>query len=134
MWQTKANKIPDKVVISNGTEVYDPADIKGSYALKDVSSLYSIPLEDILAAFNLSKDKSDIKCKDVEKEYGGADGENIEIGLPSIRMFVAFYKQLPYEVSSEILPESAVEVLKQKDTLTEEQLKYLEVHTYHAKK
>lgn len=44
--------------------------------------------------------------------------------------FVAFYNGLPYDMSEDIyLPQSAVEILKSKGNLNNEQIKYLQNHT-----
>lgn len=126
LWITSGSAEPTTLTLSDNSTIYNPADIKGSYTFKQVSDLYQVPLEDLLAAYGLNKDKSDIKCKDLEKEFAN---ENAEIGPPSIRMFVAFYKQLPYEATDEYLPEQAVAILKEKNVLTDEQKKYLDTHT-----
>jgi hypothetical protein len=53
------------------------------------------------------------------------------MGTASVRMFVAFYKGLPYTVSADeetyLLPEAA-EVLKARGNLLPEQAAYLETH------
>jgi len=53
----------------------------------------------------------------------------VEIGTASVRLFVAFYKNLPFDLSTDIyLPEGATALLKQQK-LTPEQSAYLETHT-----
>lgn len=72
-------------------------------------------------------DPSTFKNKDLETIY--ADQE-LEIGTGSVRMFVALYTGLPYEyVEEPYLLDEAVQILKDKVELTQEQVEYLELHT-----
>ena len=95
LWITESTKIPDKIIMEGAEEAYDPEDIKGSYTFGDVSELFDIPLEDMAAAFDLPKetDAAAFKSKDLETIY--ADQE-LEVGTGSVRLFVSFYKGLPY--------------------------------------
>jgi len=66
------------------------------------------------------------KAKDLESLY--ADQE-FEIGTASIRLFVALYTGIPYEMDEEVyLPKRAVEMLKSRAELTNEQIVYLDGH------
>ncbi len=66
------------------------------------------------------------RSKSLEEIY--ADSE-FEIGTASVRLFVAFYNGLPFDLSTDIyLPEEAAGLLKERN-LTPEQLTYLEAHT-----
>ena len=56
-------------------------------------------------------------------------GSAQEIGTASVRMFVAFYKGMPYDLSTDTyLPESAATILRTR-TLSSEQAAYLAAHT-----
>lgn len=129
LWITESTKIPDKIVEAGVEGAYDPADIKGSYTFGDVSELFEIPLEDMAFAFDLPEDvePSTFKNKDLEVIY--ADQE-LEVGTGSVRMFVALYKGLPYESTEETyFLSNAVQILKEKAALTQEQIAYLDSHT-----
>jgi len=129
MWITESTKTPDKIEEGASAGEYNPEDIKGSYAFGEVSELFGIPLEDLADAFDLPEDiePSAFKSKELETIY--ADQE-FEVGTGSVRMFVALYKGLPYELSEETyLLENAVQMLKEKADLTKEQIEYLNSHT-----
>ena len=52
-----------------------------------------------------------------------------EIGTASVRLFVAFYKGMPYDLSTDTyLPESAAVILRARN-LSSEQAAYLAAHT-----
>lgn len=54
----------------------------------------------------------------------------MEIGTNSVRLFVALYKSLPFELSdTTYLPASAVVMLKEKAKLTQEQITFLDAHS-----
>ena len=71
---------------------------------------------------------ADFKCKDREAAYANLE-EDVEIGTGSVKVFVALYTGLPYTLSDdEYLPQSAVELLKAKANLTEDQVAFLDTH------
>ncbi len=130
-WQTESTKVPQRLeaVTATGEEAaYDPADIRGSYTLNEISSLFEIPLEELAAAFVIEQDKaSEFKVKDLETIYTDPASE---VGTSSMRLFVAWYKGLPYELKEDsFLPAPAAEILRDKDNLTPEQEEYLNTHT-----
>lgn len=131
-WQTESNKVPSKLEVpetQEGAVVYDPADIRGSYTLGEISGLFEIPQEDLAAAFGVDQQlASAFKVKELESIYTDEDSE---VGTSSVRLFVAWYKGLPYELKEEsFLPAKAVDLLREKATLSEEQQAYLSQHTY----
>ena len=128
LWKTKSEKVPDKFKEVEYSELYDPADIKGSYTFSEISRLYNIPIEDLSAAFGIKEsNSSDFKCKDLESIY---EDSQYEIGTASVRMFTAYYLGLPYEQTEETyLQETAVKILKEKGNMDKEQLDYIESHT-----
>ena len=130
-WQTESTKVPQRLeaVTAAGEEgAYDPADIRGSYTLNEISSLFMIPLEDLAAAFAIEQGKaSEFKVKDLETIYTDPASE---VGTSSMRLFVAWYKGLPYELKEDsFLPAPAAEILRDKANLTPEQEEYLNTHT-----
>ena len=131
-WQTDSDKIPQRLETlseAGQTGAYDPAGIRGSYTLGQISSLYEIPLEDLSDAFTVERDQAaGFKVKSLETLFPDPQSE---IGTSSMRLFVAWYKGLPYELKEEsFLPVPAVDVLRKSAVLTAEQEEYLQNHTY----
>ena len=130
-WQTESEKIPQRLetLSAAGEEAaYDPADIRGSYTLEEISTLFEIPLEELAAAFAVDQGSAaGFKVKDLETIYTDPDSE---VGTSSMRLFVAWYKGLPYELKEDsFLPAPAAVLLREKAALSEEQLAYLDSHT-----
>ena len=128
LWSTTSTKVPVKLKDAQYAGAYDPSDIRGSYTFSEISRLYNIPLEDLAAAFSVNLEKaSDFKCKDLESSY--ADSQ-YEIGTASVRMFAAAYLGFPYDPTEETyLPDTAVKILTEKGSMTQEQRDYLDSHT-----
>ncbi|MPL99631.1 hypothetical protein SDC9_45849 [bioreactor metagenome] len=131
VWSTESTKTPAKLKDTQYSEAYDPSDIRGSYTFSEISKLYSIPLEDLSAAFGVDEEKgSDFKCKDLESIYGASQ---YEIGTASVRMFTAYYLGLPYNPAEETyLPDAAAKILSDKGNMTQDQRDYLEKHAVPA--
>ncbi len=109
---------------------YNPADIRGSYSFGNISELWEIPLTELGTAFGLEaiENLADFRCKDLHEAYANLE-EDVEIGTGSVKAFVALYTGLPYTLpDDEYLPQSAVELLKAKATLTEDQVAFLDTH------
>ncbi len=132
IWKTQSTKVPVKYRDEKLAEVYNPADIRGSYSFSEISSLFKIPLKDLADAFGLSEgEAANFKCKDLETKYAGSQ---YEIGTGSVKMFTAYYLGLPYTPSEETyLPGAALQVLKEKGKMTKEQLEYVSKHLLPAK-
>lgn len=129
MWKTESVKVPQQFSEGEFAGQYNPADIRGSYSFNDVSNAFNIPIDDLKKAFGLPNeiDTSIFKNKDLEGLYG--DLGEIEIGNASVKLFVSLYAGLPYEMDEETyLPKPAVELLKSKDSLTEDKIKYFTKH------
>lgn len=128
LWATQSTKIPEKLKQEEYSGQYDPSDIRGSYTFSEISNLYSIPIEDLADAFLVDKSMANsFKCKDLEGAF--ADASN-EIGTDSVRLFVAFYHGLPFELSgSTYVTDSAAQILTRRSAILPEQLSYLENHT-----
>jgi len=130
LWQTESTKIPVKIGEGEYAGEYNPADIKGSYSIGEISELFEIPLVDLVTAFELEgmDGPEDFKCSELESLY--ANLEEMEIGTDSVRVFVALYTGLPYTLTeSTYLPQPAVDILKTKIvSLTEAQIAFLDSH------
>lgn len=128
-WQTESTKIPVVFTEGESSGSYNPADIRGSYTFGDVSTLFEIPISDLKEAFLLPEgDISSLGVKELETIFEQAADEGMEIGTASVRLFVAYYKDLPFETAEEYLPAPAVRILKARENLSEERLAYLENH------
>ncbi|SKC59158.1 hypothetical protein [Maledivibacter halophilus] len=131
IWKTTASKIPEKITEGDFTGSYDPADIRGSYSFNDISKTFNIPLENLKEAFGLPDDidPSTFKNKDLKELYEDLE-EEIEIGNSSVKLFVSLYTGLPYDMDEEVyLPQKAVDILKNRNSLSKEQIEYLDNHT-----
>jgi hypothetical protein len=131
-WRTESLKIPIKIKTGEFAGEYNPEDIRGSYRFSDIAKYFEIPLEDLQKAFGLPADEdvANFQCKELKEIYGYLEEEGKEIGTGSVRLFVALYKGLPYDLSEDTcLPLPAVEILKERANLSDEQIKYLETHS-----
>jgi len=106
--------------------------IFGSYTFGEIQKVFGVPIEDLGIAFGV-KDPSNydsLKCKELETIYASLAAQGKEVGTGSVRYFVALYKGLPISQDEETyLPRPAVEILKAKASLTDEQLQYLIQHS-----
>jgi uncharacterized protein with FMN-binding domain len=130
-WQTETSKTPEKMIVE-GQEVYNPEDIRGSYSFEDVSKAFDVPVDVLIDAFQLPEgtDGSVFKNKDLEELYGELAGDNGELGNGSVKIFVAFYKNIPMELEEgNLILERGAEILKSLGTLTDEQMEYLDRNT-----
>jgi hypothetical protein len=128
-WATETSKVPAKYAEGEAAGEYNPADIRGSYTFGDVSTVFNIPIEDLAAAFNLpaAPDPAGVALKTLEDIYGDLP---TEIGTASVRLFTAWYLGLPYQPEdTDYLPLSAADILRQKGSLTPEQLAFLDAHS-----
>jgi len=126
-WQTESTKEAAKITAGEFAGQANPADIRGSYTFGDVDKNFGIPPAVLAEAFGV-KD-SDLAAFSVKSLEGMYTGSAQEIGTASVRMFVAFYKGMPYDLSTDTyLPESAATILRARN-LTSEQAAYLAKHT-----
>ena len=135
-WQTESSKTPEKIVVE-GEEVYNPEDIRGSYSFEDVSKAFDIPIDVLIDAFELPEgtDGTIFKNKNLEELYGEISGDDGEIGNGSMKVFVAFYKNIPMELEDgDLLLETGSEILRNLGTLTDEQLDYIDRNTLSSEK
>ena len=125
------SQVPVTFKVGEFAGEYNPADIRGSYSFGHISELWGIPLAELGTAFGLEtiENLADFNCKDLEAAYANLK-EDVEIGTGSVKVFVALYSGLPYTISGdEYLPQSAVEILKAKATLTEDQVAFLDTYS-----
>jgi hypothetical protein len=126
-WQTESTKEAAKITAGEFAGQANPADIRGSYTFGDVDKNFGIPPAVLAEAFGV-KD-SDLAAFSVKSLEGMYTGSAQEIGTASVRLFVAFYKGMPYDLSTDTyLPESAAVILRARN-LTSEQAAYLAKHT-----
>ncbi len=132
LWVTESGKEPARYTTGVNAGHYNPADIRGSYSFEDISKAFKIPVEELGTAFGVKENAAAFQCKDLEAAYADAAAAGYEIGTDSVRMFVALYLGLPYQPEAAYLPVSAAALLREKVSFSDEQLKYLEAHTYSA--
>ncbi len=129
-WQTESTKEPAKFTEGEFAGQANPADIRGSYTFGDIEKAFNISSATLAQAFGVaSANPAAFQVKDLEALSAESA---FEIGTASIRLFVAFYTGLPFDLvtaETTYLPQSAVDILLVKGNLTSEQLAFLETHT-----
>ena len=126
-----SSKMPAKFTQDNNIGYYDPESIKGSATLGQTSQQFQIPIEDLAQAFGIPLDLAEsFRHSIIEEVYEDILGTmEIEVGNGSVKLFVALYTGLPYEVTEPTyLLKPGVEILRAKATLTDEQLNYIQQH------
>ena len=126
-WQTESTKEAAKITSGEFAGQANPADIRGSYTFGDVEKNFAVPATVLAEAFGIKDNNpAAFAVKGLEGMYS-TSGQ--EIGTSSVRLFVAFYKGMPYDLSTDIyLPESAAALLRARN-LKSEQAVYLAAHT-----
>jgi len=126
-WQTESTKEAAKITTGEFTGQANPTDIRGSYTFGDVEKNFAVPAAVLAEAFGIQdSNPAAFAVKGLEGMYANSGQE---VGTASVRLFVALYKGMPYDLSTDIyLPESAIEMLRARN-LTSEQTAYLAKHT-----
>jgi hypothetical protein len=126
-WTTESTKQAAKYTEGEFAGIANPADIRGSYTLSDIENNFGVPVEVVASAFNITATPLEsFQIKNLESMYADSP---VEIGTESVRLFVAFYLNLPYDLSSDsYLPKNAVNLLME-GQLSEEQQAYLSTHS-----
>ena len=126
-WQTESTKEAAKITSGEFAGQANPADIRGSYTFGDVEKNFAVPAAALAEAFGVKDNNpAAFAVKGLEGMYTGSAQE---IGTASVRLFVAFYKGMPYDLSTDTyLPESAAVILRARN-LSSEQSAYLAKHT-----
>jgi hypothetical protein len=137
-WATTADEIKTPATLTSGEAAgqYDPGDIRGSYTLDDIERNFSIPVATMSNAFGipLDNDTAGFQLKELGELYEDLENGDAEIGTASMRLFVAIYTGLPYEMDEEVyLPQAAVSILETQGTLSPGMRTYLETHTVETK-
>jgi len=127
IWTTSNDR---KLVAANNedTGTVSLEDLRGSSTFKEAADAFEIDVDILLLAFSVTEADggAQMKIKDLEKLYGETSKE---IGKESVQLFVALYKDISIDLEDVYLPVNAVEILlKEKQSLTQEQLEYLESH------
>lgn len=128
-WATESTKEPAAFTEGEFAGMANPADIRGSYTFGDIANSFDVTPETLAQAFGITtSDPAAFAVKELEAIYLES---GFEIGTNSVRMFVAFYTGLPFDVGTEEthLPQPAADILLAKGNLTPEQNTYLETHT-----
>jgi hypothetical protein len=128
-WSTENVRTPQKYTEEALSEQYNPDEIKGSYTFAEISTYFEIEESVLREAFRLEEsiNLSNFATKDLELLYGENE---TELGNGSVKMFVALYLNLPFELGDDYLLEEAVSViLSNNNNLTESQIDYLNSHT-----
>ena len=126
-WQTESSKVAATFETGEYAGQANPADIRGSYTFGDVEKNFRVPAVVLAEAFGiLTETPASFAVKELEEMYSES---GVEIGTSSVRLFVAFYMGLPFDLDSDIyLPESAATLLEERE-LEPERRAYLESHT-----
>lgn len=127
-WNTTNTKTPGQYPDGRFAGQSDPEDIRGSYSFANISTSFDIPLEDLGQAFGVDPERyATFECRELESIYAFLKDEGKEIGTSSVRYFVALYNGLPLKLTEIIyLPEQAVDILKEKASLSEAEILSLE--------
>jgi len=132
LWKTTNDKVPAKYKSGEFAGQYDPADIRGSYTFGEIFDAFEVPALDLGKAFGVQDPAKyeSFQCKELETLYAPLAALGKEVGTGSVRYFVALYKGLPIIVEENTyLPKPAVEILKSKVKLTEEQISSIEKYS-----
>lgn len=127
-WLTESTKVATTFPEGEFAGLPNPADIRGSYTFGDVENNFNVSATTLAQAFGVLSEGSaaDFPVKDLEAIY---TDQEFEIGTASVRLFVALYVGLPYEIVGDLyLPKRAVEMLKSHANLTFDQIAYLDAH------
>ena len=117
LWITESTKVPAKYTSGVFEGISNPADIRGSYSLGDISKAFDVDVDTLAKAFGVDDPNPDgFQVKEFEETYLPLEG-GAEVGTDSVRLFVARYVGLPYTPEDTTrLPSSAVNILKDKLT------------------
>jgi hypothetical protein len=128
-WQTESSKVPAAYTDGEFAGQANPADIRGSYTFGDIAQAFNVSPELLAQAFEVTADDPAVfAVKDLEAAYSEGD---YEIGTNSVRLFVAFSLDLPFDTTGQdiYLPQAAADILLSQGTLSPEQATYVLTHT-----
>jgi hypothetical protein len=130
LWQTESTKVAATYTDGEFAGQANPADIRGSYTFGDVNKNFGVPLEALKVAFRLPAETNPTLFQVKELEAISSDLP-IAVGTASVRMFVAFYKGLPYDLTAAeetYLFAEAAPILKAQNKMLPEQAEFLSGH------
>jgi len=113
-WQTESDRVPSRFEAGEYAGLYDPADIRGSYSMADISQAFDIPVGLLAGAFGIEtlSQLEDVTASALESIFlTQPDGG--EVGTDALRLFVSLYTGLPYLAEDTTrLPEPAFAILR----------------------
>ncbi len=132
-WQTESTKEPAKYTEGEFAGEANPADIRGSYTFGDIANSFDVTPGILARAFQVTAASPEsFAIKELETMYLES---GYEIGTNSVRLFVAYYLDLPFDTTGQeiYLPQPATDILLSKATLSPEQLTYIQIYTVDAR-
>lgn len=131
LWQTTSSKVPATFKTGEWAGQYDPQDIRGSYTFADVAKYFALPVDVLADGFGVSRNEAaDFQIKNLESMYEALKEQGMEVGTSSVRLFVAWYRGLPFtDTELPWLPQPAAELLRKQASLSSTQLHHLETHS-----
>ena len=93
IWITESTKIPATYSTGEFSGEYNPADIRGSYSLGDISTAFGIEIDVLAKAFGIDEaNPSSFQVKQFEEIYIPLE-DGSEVGTDSMRLFVSRYRR-----------------------------------------
>jgi hypothetical protein len=126
------NSTPVASAASSSNTLYKPADISGTNTFAEISQMFNVPLDDLGAAFAITSEPNwqSLKARELKAIYTNLP-PNIKLETESVRTFIALYTGTAYTYSdSSYLPKPGADILKRKATLTQQQMAFVDSHTY----
>lgn len=131
-WVTESTKVPVTFTEGEFAGQANPADIRGSYTFGDIAKSFDVTPEVLAQAFGVTTDDpSTFAVKALETMYLDS---GVEIGTASVRLFIAFYTDLPFDTTDQeiYLPQAATDILLANGNLSPERMAYLKQFTVRA--
>ena len=128
-WATESTKEPVTFTDGEFAGEANPADIRGSYTFGDIANSFDVTPEVLAQAFGITEgDPAVFAVKELEVIYADS---GFEIGTASVRLFVAYYTGLPFDITDQeiYMPQAATDILLANGNLSPEQIAYLEAYT-----
>jgi len=116
-------------------DIYDVADIRGSFTIADIEEFYQVPPSAIIESLNLEEDTDPtlFQLKDLKEIYQEVEveGEAYAVETDTVKVFVSLYSDIPYTSKETFyLPDIAVNYLIKENKLSKEEQDYWKNHTF----